>query len=242
MREVYLDNYAAHPLPEEVREAMLPFLNEAFGNPSSLHRWGDRAREAVEEARQKVAALVNGDPEGLIFTSCGTEANNLAIKGLFMGQRKKGNHLVVSAVEHFSVLNPARTLEKQGAEVTVVPVDGSGKVDLEALEESLREDTVLVSIMAANGEVGTVQPLREIARLVKGRDILLHTDAVAAASSIPLDVEELGVDAVTLSSDLLYGPKGAGALWVRRRVRLIPQLEGGVQEGGRRGAPRTSLP
>lgn len=235
MREVYLDNYAAHPLPDEVREAMMPFLREVFGNPSSLHRWGDKAREAVEEAREKVASLINGDAEGVIFTSCGTEANNLAIKGIFQGQRKKGNHLVVSQVEHFSVLNPVRTLEKQGAEVTLVPVDGQGRVDLDALERSLRDDTVLVSIMAANGEVGTIQPLREVASLVKGRGILLHSDAVAAASAVPLDVEELGLDAVTLSSDLLYGPKGAGALWVRKGVRLIPQLEGGVQEGGRRG-------
>lgn len=235
MREVYLDNYAAHPLPEEVREAMMPFLREVFGNPSSLHRWGDKAREAVEEAREKVASLINGDAEGVIFTSCGTEANNLAIKGIFQGQRKRGNHLVVSQVEHFSVLNPVRTLEKQGAEVTLVPVDGQGRVDLDALERSLRDDTVLVSIMAANGEVGTIQPLREVASLVKGRGILLHSDAVAAASAVPLDVEELGLDAVTLSSDLLYGPKGAGALWVRKGVRLIPQLEGGVQEGGRRG-------
>ncbi|MEJ5185661.1 MAG: cysteine desulfurase family protein [Candidatus Geothermincolales bacterium] len=235
MREVYLDNYAAHPLPDEVREAMMPYLREFFGNPSSLHRWGDKAREAVEEAREKVASLINGDAEGVIFTSCGTEANNLAIKGIFQGQRKRGNHLVVSQVEHFSVLNPVRTLEKQGAEVTLVPVDGQGRVDLDALERSLRDNTVLVSIMAANGEVGTIQPLKEVASLVKGRGILLHSDAVAAASAVPLDVEELGLDAVTLSSDLLYGPKGAGALWVRKGVRLIPQLEGGVQEGGRRG-------
>ena len=234
MRKVYLDHYAASPVLPEVREAMLPFLNGDFGNPSSLHSWGDSAREALEEAREKVAQLVGGKPEEIIFTSNGTESNNLAVKGISAGSRKKGNHIVVSAIEHFSVLNAAKTLEKQGYEVSMVPVDGHGKVDLEALREAVDSDTTLVSIMAANGEIGTLQPIKEIAEIAAEKEVPVHTDAVAAAGFVPIDVSELGVDALSLSSDMIYGPKGVGALWVRKGVRLIPLLDGGVQEGGRR--------
>ena len=235
MRKVYLDHYAASPVLPEVREAMLPFLNGDFGNPSSLHSWGDSAREALEEAREKVDQLVGGKPEEIIFTSNGTESNNLAIKGISAGSRKKGNHIVVSAIEHLSVLNAARTLEKQGYEVSLVPVDGYGRVDLEALREAVDEDTTLVSIMTANGEIGTLQPIKEIAEIAAEKEVPVHTDAVAAAGFIPIDVGELGIDALSLSSDMIYGPKGVGALWVRKGVRLIPLLDGGVQEGGRRG-------
>jgi cysteine desulfurase len=234
MPEAYLDNYAATPIVPEAREAMLPFLGEEFGNPSSLHSWGDRAREALIEAREKVAGLIGADDEEIIFTSNGTEANNLAIKGLAGALKKKGEHIVVSAIEHFSVLNAARTLEKSGFEVTLVPVDDSGILDLEALRESLRPDTVLVSVMAANGEIGTIEPLEEIAAMAQEKGIAFHTDAVAAAAYVPIDVKGLGVTALSLSSDLIYGPKGAGALYVRKGARLLPQLEGGVQEGGRR--------
>ncbi len=234
MPEAYLDNYAATPIVPEAREAMLPFLGEEFGNPSSLHSWGDRAREALAEAREKVAGLIGADDEEIIFTSNGTEANNLAIKGLAGALKKKGEHIVVSAIEHFSVLNAARTLEKSGFEVTLVPVDDSGILDLEALRESLRPDTVLVSVMAANGEIGTIEPLEEIAAMAQEKGIAFHTDAVAAAAYVPIDVKGLGVAALSLSSDLIYGPKGAGALYVRKGTRLLPQLEGGVQEGGRR--------
>jgi len=235
MRKVYLDNYAASPLLPEVREAMLPFLGERYGNPSSLHSWGDAAREAVEEARARVAELIGASPEEIIFTSNGTEANNLAIKGIAAGSRRKGKHIVVSAVEHFSVLHAARSLEKQGFELDLAPVDENGRIDLGELESLLREDTVLVSVMLANGEVGTVQPVAEAARLAAERDIPFHTDAVAAAAHLPIDVRELGVQALSLSSDMLYGPQGAGALWVKKGLRLIPLLDGGVQEGGRRG-------
>ena len=235
MTQAYLDHYAATPIVPEAREAMLPFLGPEFGNPSSLHSRGDRAREALMEAREKVAALIGADDEEIVFTSCGTESNNLAVKGLAGALKKKGGHIVVSAVEHFSVLNAARTMEKSGFEVTLVPVDGSGILDLEALRGSLRDDTVLVSVMAANGEVGTVEPLAEIAAAAREKGIAFHTDAVAAAAYVPIDVKELGATALSLSSDLLYGPKGAGALYVRKGARLLPQLEGGVQEGGRRG-------
>jgi cysteine desulfurase len=235
MKEVYLDNYAATPLAPEVREAMLPFLKESYGNPSSLHSRGDTAREAVEEAREKVAALISASPEEIIFTSNGTEANNLAVKGIVAGSRRKGKHVVLSAVEHFSVLNAANSLEKQGYELTLVPVDEYGVIDTGELAAAIDDDTVLVSVMAANGEVGTLQPIEEAARIAAEREVPLHSDAVAAAGSIPLDVDKLGVSALSLSSDLIYGPQGVGALWLKRGTRLIPLLDGGVQEGGRRG-------
>ncbi|MBN2028057.1 MAG: aminotransferase class V-fold PLP-dependent enzyme [Actinobacteria bacterium] len=235
MREVNLDNYAATPLPPEVRDAMLPFLGEDFGNPSSLHSRGDTAREAVEEAREKVASLIGANPEEIIFTSNGTEANNLAIKGIAAGSRRKGKHIVVSAVEHFSVLHAARSLEKQGYELSLIPVDEYGSMDLEEMASAIGDDTVLVSVMTANGEVGTIQPIAEAARIAAEREVPFHTDAVAAAGTIPIDVGESGVSALSLSSDLIYGPQGVGALWVKRGLRLIPMLDGGVQEGGRRG-------
>ncbi len=234
-REVYLDNYAASPLLPEARDAMLPFLGESFGNPSSLHGRGDAAREAVEEARSRVAALIGAAPEEIIFTCNGTEANNLAVKGITAGSRRKGRHIMVSAVEHFSVLHAARSLEKQGYELELVPVDEYGRIDLGALRSLMRDDTILVSVMLANGEVGTIQPVAEAACIAAERGVPFHTDAAAAAAHLPIDVESLGVQALTLSSDLLYGPQGVGALWVRRGLRVIPLLDGGVQEGGRRG-------
>ncbi len=234
MPEAYMDHYAATPIEPEAREAMLPFLGEEFGNPSSLHSWGDRAREALIEAREKVAALIGASDEEIIFTSNGTEANNLAIKGLAGALKKKGEHIVVSSVEHFSVLNAARTMEKSGFEVTLVPVDQYGIVDLAALKESVRSDTVLISVMTANGEIGTVEPVAEIAAFARDKGIAFHTDAVAGAAYVPIDVKEWGITALSLASDLLYGPKGAGALFVRKGTRLLPLLEGGVQEGGRR--------
>ncbi len=233
-REVYLDYVATTPVLPEVLEAMLPYFREAFGNPQSIHSWGDRAREAVEEARGQVAALINGAPDEIIFTSSGTEANNMALKGIVQGQAAKGKHIVVSAIEHFSVLHAVRTLEKSGFEVTVVPVDKYGLVDPDEVKKSIRKDTVLVSIMHANGEVGTVQPVAEITRVVKEAGVLFHTDAVASAGNIPVDVKQLGVDALSLAANQFYGPKGTAALWLRKGVRLIPLMDGGVQEGGRR--------
>ncbi len=235
VRKVYLDNAAATPLAPEVLEAMLPHLREAFGNPQSVHNWGDEARDAVEDSRSKVAAMIGADPEEIIFTSSGTESNNFAIKGLARARQAKGKHIVVSAVEHFSVLNSARTLEKQGFELTVVPVDKHGVVDPEEVQRSIRDDTVLVSIMHAIGEVGTIQPIPEIAKLARDRGVVFHTDAVASAGTIPANVNELGVDSLSLAASQFNGPKGAGALWVRKGVRIIPLIEGGVQEGGRRG-------
>jgi cysteine desulfurase len=235
MKKVYMDNAASTPLLPEVREAMLPYLGEVFGNPSSLHDWGDGARVAVDEARTSVAELIGASPEEIIFTSCGTESNNMAVKGLAMAQQSKGKHVVVSAIEHFSVLHSAQTLEKWGFEVTEVPVDKYGVVDPEAVRRSIRKDTVLVSIMHANGEIGTIEPIQEIAKITRELNIRFHTDAVATVGTIPVDVGELGVDTLSLAGSQFYGPKGIGALWVRKGVRIIPLLDGGIQEGGKRG-------
>lgn len=234
MRKVYLDNAATTPLLPEVREAMLPFLAEDFGNPSCIHDWGDPAREALDNSRERVAELIGANPEEIIFTGSGTESNNFAVKGLAMAQQKKGNHIVVSAVEHFSVLHSTKTLEKWGFKVTEVPVDEYGLVNPEKVGKAIRDDTVLVSVMQANSEVGTIQPIAEISKITREKGVVFHTDAVATAGVIPVDVKELGVDALSLSGNQFYGPKGVGALWVRKGVRILPLLDGGVQEGGRR--------
>ena len=234
MKKVYLDNVATTPILPEVRDAMLPYLEEFFGNPSCLHDWGDAAREAMDKARTQVAELLGASEEEIIFTGSGTESNNLAVKGLALAQQNKGKHVVVSAIEHFSVLHSAKTLEKWGFELTLVPVDKHGMVDPEAVRKSIREDTVLVSIMQANNEVGTIEPIKEIARVTKEKGVVFHTDAVATAGIIPVNVKELGVDALSLAGNQFYGPKGIGALWVRKGVRIMPLLDGGIQEGGRR--------
>jgi len=233
-RKVYLDYAATTPVLPEVLEAMLPYFREVYGNPQSLHVWGDAAREAIEKAREQVAVLIGGSPEEIIFTSSGSEANNLAVKGLAQGQVAKGKHIIVSAVEHFSVLHAARTLEKAGFELTVVPVDKYGLVDPDEVAKNIRKDTILVSVMHANGEVGTIEPIAEIGEKVKEAGALFHTDAVASAGNIPLDVNKLSVDALSLAGNQFYGPKGSGALWIRKKVRLLPLMDGGVQESGRR--------
>jgi cysteine desulfurase len=234
MRRVYLDHAATTPLLPEVRETILPYLGEAFGNPSCLHDWGDAAREAIETARAQVAQLIGANAEEVIFTGSGTESNNFAIKGLALAQQNKGKHIIVSAIEHFSVLHSAKTLEKWGFELSLIPVDKYGVVDPEDVRKSLKKDTVLVSIMHANGEVGTIEPIQEIARITRESNVVFHTDAIATAGTIPVDVKELGVDALSLAGNQFYGPKGVGALWVRKGVRITPLLDGGVQEGGRR--------
>ncbi|MFC1980786.1 cysteine desulfurase family protein [Chloroflexota bacterium] len=234
MSKVYLDNASTTPLLPEVKEAMVPYWGEAFGNPSSLHDWGDAAREAMGLARSQVAQLIGADDDEIIFTGSGTESNNFAIKGLALARQAKGKHVVVSAIEHFSVLHSARTLEKWGFGLTLIPVDNHGMVDPEAVRRSIRKDTVLVSVMHANGEVGTIEPIKEIARITRENNIPFHTDAVATAGTVPVKVKELGVDALSLAGNQFYGPKGAGALWVRKGVRIVPLLDGGVQEGGRR--------
>jgi cysteine desulfurase len=235
MRQVYLDHSATSPVLPEVREAMLPYLEGIFGNPSSLHDWGEPSREAMDKAREQVAGLIGtSEPDEVIFTSSGTESNNLAIKGIAAAQQTKGKHIIISAIEHFSVMNSARTLEKSGFQLTMIPVDKNGLVNPDDVRNSIRPDTVLVSIMHANGEVGTIEPIQEISKITREKKIIFHTDAVATCGTIPINVKELGVDALSLAGNQFYGPKGIGALWVRRGVRIIPLMDGGIQEGGRR--------
>ncbi|OGD15247.1 MAG: cysteine desulfurase NifS [Candidatus Aminicenantes bacterium RBG_16_63_14] len=235
MKSVYLDHIAATPLLTEVLEAMRPFLGEAYGNPQSLHAAGRRAQEAVEEAREDLAALVGAQAAEIYFTASGTEANNFAVKGLALGQQARGRHIVVSAIEHSSILNSVKALEKHGFTATLVPVDGSGRVDPADVEKALTKETVLVSVMTANSEVGTIEPIADIAAVCRARNVLFHTDAVAAAGSVALEVKALGVDALSLAGDQFYGPKGGAALFVRKGVRILPLIDGGIQEGGRRG-------
>lgn len=229
-----MDNVAATPLLPEVKEAMLPFLGADFGNPQSLHAWGDGARDAIEESRGQVAALIGGVAEEIIFTANGTEANNMAIKGIARARADKGKHIIISAIEHFSVMNSVRTLQKEGFEVTIMPVDGSGMVNPDEVLRSVRKDTILVSIMHANGEVGTVEPVAGIAKNLAADGPVFHTDAVASTGSIPVKVRELGVHALSLAGNQFNGPRGSAALWLKRGVRMLPLMDGGIQEGGRR--------
>ncbi|MGD1009653.1 MAG: cysteine desulfurase family protein [Candidatus Aminicenantales bacterium] len=234
MRKAYFDHIAATPLHPEALQAMLPYLGEVYGNPQSLHSAGQQAQAAVDAAREEVAGLIGSGLEEVYFTASGSEANNLAVKGLAQAYQAKGKHIVVSAIEHQSVLNPVKSLEKLGFSSTAVPVDGTGLVDPAEVEKSLRKDTILVSVMTANSEVGTVEPVAEIARVCRARNVLFHTDAVAAAGSIPLNVRDLDVDALSLAGDQFYGPKGSGALFLKKGTRIVPLVEGGIQEGGRR--------
>ncbi|HYG08640.1 MAG TPA: cysteine desulfurase family protein [Pyrinomonadaceae bacterium] len=240
MRRVYLDNSATTPVDPRVVEAMLPYLTEKFGNASSVHFYGQEARVALDRARREVAALINARPNELVFLSGGTEANNLAIRGIAEAAIEHGRHIITSQIEHSAVRGVCDALEKRGWEVTHLPVYANGIVRLEDVRAALRPDTVLITVMLANNEIGTIQPVAKIGALVReererGRKYLwLHTDAVQAAGRMPVDVETLGCDLLSLSAHKLHAPKGAGALYVRRSVRLAPQSIGGHQERERR--------
>jgi cysteine desulfurase len=229
---VYLDYAAFSPVDPRVVALMRPFLEGGVGNPAAPHSLGLEARASLDGARAKVARLIGASAAGVVFTASATEANNLAIRGL--AERASGRHVVTSAVEHISVLNACRHLAKRGWEIAYVPVDREGRVDPDAVAAALRDDTALVSVMAANGEIGTVQPLREIGRVARARGVPFHVDAVGAAGRVPLAVDDLGIDLLTLSSNDLYGPPGAGALWARADVKLSPVVVGGGQENGYR--------
>src|SRR5215207_5797167 len=241
MRRVYLDNSATTPVDPRVVEAMMPYLTERFGNASSVHFYGQEARTAVDRARREVAALINARPNEMVFLSGGTEANNLAIRGTLESAAEHGRHLVTSQIEHSSVRGLCDTLEKRGWEVTRLPVYADGVVRVEDVRAALRPDTVLVTVMLANNEIGTVQPVAEIGALVRERreagrkHLRLHTDAVQGVSGMRVDVDELGCDLLSMSAHKLYAPKGVGALYVRRGVRLAQQNIGGHQERERRG-------
>jgi cysteine desulfurase len=236
MRKVYFDHAATTPVHPHVVEAMLPYLQEKFGNPLSLHSFGEDPREAVEEARARVADLIGARPDEIYFTASGSEANNMAVKGIALMNRQKGQHMVVSAIEHQSVLNSTQTLTKLGFEVTQVPVDQHGLVDPDDVVAAIRDDTTLVSVMHANSEIGTIEPVAEIARAVKEKrkGIAFHTDAVATVGTLPVDVRELEVDLLSLAGSQFYGPKGAAALFIKKGARLMPLIDGGIQERGRR--------
>ncbi len=234
MKTINLDYGAATPVDPAVLETMLPYFREHYGNPSSGHDLGDRPAEALAAAREEVAALIGASPGEITFTSCASEANNTALKGIAAARKKKGKHIITSAIEHFSVLNPLRTLEKEGYRVTYLPVDRFGLVDPEQLQETITPETVLVSIMTANPEIGTLQPIEALAEIAREKEVPFHTDATAAAGFVPLDVARLKVDLLTLAGDQLYGPKGSGALFVRQGLRFLPLIEGGIQERGRR--------
>ncbi len=239
-RRIYLDNSATTPIDREVVEAMLPFLTEKFGNASSIHFFGQEARAAVDRARHQVAEIINSRPNEIVFTSGGTEANNLAIRGLVEANEKYGKHIITSEIEHSAVKEVCQDLEKRGCEVTYLPVYDDGIVKIEDVKNAIREDTVLISIMTANNEIGTIQPVEEIGKVVRaekarGKKIWFHTDAVQAIGKIEIDVEEIGCDLLSMSAHKLYAPKGVGALYVRRGVRLHAQNIGGRQERERRG-------
>ncbi len=234
MKEINLDYTAAAPVDRGVLDAMFPFFREHYGNPSSGHSLGEKPREALEEARENVARLIGARSAEVVFTASASEANNLAVKGIVKAGKKKGNHIIASSVEHFSVLNQLKTLQKEGFTVTLLPVDRYGTVDPEQLAEEITDDTILVSIQAANPEIGTIQPIEQLTALTREKGIPFHTDAAAAVGWIPIDVGKMGVDLLALAGDQFYGPKGSGALFVRRGVRLSPQVEGGIQERGLR--------
>ncbi len=234
MRKVYLDHAATTPTHPKVVEEMMPYFTARFGNPSNLHDTGREAKNAVDEARAKTAALIGAKPEEIFFTASGAESNNFALKGLAQANSQKGKHIIVSQLEHFSVLHPAKTLEKSGFTVTALPTDHYGIVDPADVARAITKETVLVSIMHANNEIGSIEPIEEIAKITKEKGVLFHTDAVATVGWIPVNVSSLGVDALSLSGHQFYGPKGVGALYVRKGVRIKPQIEGGIQEDGRR--------
>ena len=230
-----MDHASGRPVEPRVIEAMLPYMRSSYGNPSSLHVFGQEAKRAVEEARTKVAGLINAEKkESIIFTSGATESNNLAIKGAANRNKDKGTRILTSSVEHMSVVNPCKFLTTKGFEVLFLPVDKYGFINLESLQKELTDKTVLVSIVYANGEIGTIEPIKEISEIVHAKNVYLHVDATAACGQIPVDVKNEGIDLLTISSNDMYGPRGVGALYVKEGVRLEPLLHGGGQERGLR--------
>ncbi len=234
MNRVYMDHAAATPVRRRVLDAMLPYFDREFGNPSTVYDMGSKVKQVVEGQREKVAELIGAKPGEIIFTSSGAEANNLAIKGVAFARQKKGDHIVISSIEHHSVLNSARFLERMGFEVTFLAVDKYGLVEPGRLMEAIRPETILVSIMHANNEIGTIEPISELSSVCREKGVVFHTDGVATVGNIPVKVDKLGVDLLSLSGVSLGAPKGIGALYFRDRIRLMPLIHGGIQERGRR--------
>jgi len=238
---IYLDFNASTPVAPEVAAAMRPLLESHYGNPSSLHWAGQPAHAALDAARSQVAALLACSSEEIVFTSGGSEANNLAIKGAFFAARGGANHIITSQIEHPATLGPCRFLERLGAEVTYLPVDGTGRIDPDDVRQAITDRTILVTIMHANNEVGTIQPIEEIARIARGRGVLMHTDAAQSVGKIPTKVDDLGVDLLSVAGHKLYAPKGVGALYVRRGVVLEPLIHGAGHECGRRAGTESAF-
>ena len=235
MERIYMDNAATTRVKPEVLEAMLPYYGEVFGNPSTIYYYGREAHKALDHARQQVAAAIGADKDEIYFTSCGTESDNWAIKGAAFAHQKKGNHIITSVIEHHAVLHTCGWLERHGFEVTYLPVDEYGRVNPADVEKAITDQTILISIMFANNEIGTIQPIAEIAKIARAHNILFHTDAVQAVGAVPVNVHELGVDMLSLSGHKFYAPKGVGALYIRRGVRIDTHQHGGAQERGKRG-------
>ncbi len=233
-KSIYLDNSATTPLKKEVLDEMLPYLTEHYGNPSSIYKIGREAKAAIEAAREQVAKALGAEPKEIFFTGCGTEADNWAIKGIALAKEKKGKHIITSKIEHHAVLHTLESLEKQGFEVTYLDVDEYGKISLDELRASIRPDTILITIMTANNEVGTIEPIREIGAIAKEHGVLFHTDAVQAIGSIDIDVKEMNIDLLSLSAHKFGGPKGVGAMFARKNVLPAVFMHGGGQERARR--------
>ena len=236
MKKIYLDNAATTPTDARVVEAMLPFFSQVYGNPSSLHAFGQEAKHAIEEARYIVAQFIGVKQEEIIFTSGGTESNNAAIKGVAYARRDKGDQIITSKIEHHAVMETCHFLEKQGFEVTYIPVDESGLIDPWDVKKAITAKTILISIMHANNEIGTIEPIAEIGKIAREKGIYFHTDAVQTLGHLPLDVNELNVDLLSASGHKLYGPKGVGILYIKKGVRMLPFMHGGDQEQGRRAS------
>lgn len=232
--KIFFDNASTTRVDDRVFEEIKPYFKKKYGNPSSLHDFGDMVRKALDKAREQAASLIGANEEEIYFTSCGTESNNFALWGLARSYKDRGNHIISSSIEHLSIINPLKEFEKEGWKVSLVPVDEYGSVNPEDVRKEITRDTVIVSIMHANNEVGTIQRIKEISNITKENNILFHSDGAAAAGIIPVDVSKLGVDSYSFTSQQMYGPKGAAALYVKKGVRIKPLLLGGIQESGRR--------
>ncbi|MDO9465440.1 MAG: cysteine desulfurase NifS [bacterium] len=236
MRRIYLDYAATTPTDPEVVKTMLPYFTDKFGNPSSIHSFGQEGKAAIEEAREKIASLLGAKQEEIIFTSGGTESNNFTLKGVAYANQHKGDHIITSSIEHHCVIEPCKFLEKRGFKVTYLPVDGDGLLNPEEVKRAINDKTILISIMHANNEIGTIQPITEIGKIAKEKEICFHTDAVQTFGHIPINVDELNVDLLSISGHKLCGPKGIGALYVRKGTRMVSFMHGGDQEKNRRAS------
>jgi len=232
----YFDHAATTPMREEVLEEMLPYLREKYGNPSSIYSIGRESKKAIEEARDKVAAALGAQSREIFFTGSGTEADNWAVKGIAYANRNKGKHIITSSIEHHAILHACKYLESEGFEVTYLPVDQNGLVSPEQVREAIRPDTILITIMFANNEIGTIQPIAEIGKIAREKGVYFHTDAVQAVGNVPINVEDMNIDLLSFSAHKFYGPKGVGALYIRKGVKIVSFLHGGAQERARRAS------